>query len=132
MSKTADFKDFLVGAGGTPVSQMIRTTSRTTLSFGANDTSKNFIFNCPGILFAILYEQYDTTNNVTGTVTIVNANSITLFSKSSLADNANSLISVRLGENKDVPLMNETHTCKVTLSGTPGNAGNIYVTIYVV
>lgn len=111
----------------------IQSPGRQLLSFGTSDTSKSFTFGgMPGILFAIIYEQYDTTNNVTGTITITNKAGITLFTKGTLTDGANTIISVRLGESKDVPILDESHTVTVTLSGAPGNAGVVYVTIVIV
>jgi len=114
------------------ITQKIRTTPRMPFVFGAAETAKSYIFTLEGIVLSILYEQYDTTNDATGTVSITNMDAATLFSKASLADATATLISVRLGESLDVPLVNERHTCTVTLSGAPGNAGICYTTIYVV
>ena len=110
-----------------------RSPGRHALAFGASDTSKTFTFKgIPGVLFAILYEQYDTTNNVTGTVAITDANSATLFSKGTLTDGTNTLISVQRGETKDVPFLSSVkYTVTVTLSGAPGNAGSVYVTLFI-
>ena len=111
----------------------LNSPGRKALSFGTSDTSKTFTFKgLTGMLIAIIYEQYDTTSNATGTVAITNKNNVSLFSKSSLADGANTLISVRMAESKDVPILPEQHTVTVTLSEAPGNAGTVYVTLVIV
>ena len=110
-----------------------QTPGRKALSFGTATTSASFTFkSMPGILLAILYEQYDTTANVTGTVAITDSNGVTLFSKGTLTDGANTLISVRMAEAKDVPFLWGEYTVTVTLSGAPTNAGTVYVTIFIV
>ncbi len=110
------------------------TPGRIALSFGTADTTASFTFDdFPGVLLNILYEQYDTTNNATGTVAITDENSKTLFSKATLTDGATTLIHVRLGESKDVAFFpSKKYTCTVTLSGAPGNAGTCYVTLGIV
>ncbi len=110
------------------------TPGRKALAFGTASTTANFTFDdFPGVLLNILYEQYDTSGDRTGTITITDENSVTLFSKASLADNANTLISVRLGESKDVAFFpSKQYTCTVTLSGAAGSAGTIYVTLGIV
>jgi hypothetical protein len=104
------------------------------LAFGASDTSKTFtIKGLRGTLDAILYEQFNSTNNSTGTVAITDPDSNSLFSKSSLADGAATMIQVRLSEGKSVPFDGTNRTLTVTLSGAPGGSGGtIYVTLWVV
>jgi len=119
---------------GLVIAQTIpRTPGRMKLAYDAASTTASFKFKMAGVLFAILYEQYDTTNDVTGTVAITDENSVSLFSKATLADGTNTLISVIQAEALNVPLLlDKTYTCTVTLSGAAGNVGNVYVTLFII
>lgn len=101
---------------------------RATLAFGAGDTALSFTFECNGILFMIVYKQYDTTNNVTGTVAIADQDSQALYSRAALADNATKALFEDGTEHPQIALAG-INTCTVTLSGAPGNAGNVFVTL---
>jgi len=105
-------------------------SGRIPLAFGASDTTKTFsLKGLRGTLQTILYEQYDTTNDVTGTVAITDENSKTLFSKASLTDATATLIQVLTDEAKIVAFEGRNKTLTVTLNGAPGNAGTVYVTL---
>jgi len=109
-------------------------SGRIPLAFGAAETTKTFTLKgLRGTLFSILLEAFDSTNNVTRTVAITDLNSKTLFSKGTLSDATTTLIAVRLGESKDVPMNGLNKTLTVTLSGVPGGSGGTdYVTVWVV
>ena len=103
-----------------------RKRSRTAYSLLTSGTTFDNTFVFEGeVLTRYVLECADTTSNRTRTLSIIDANSITVFTGAAHADNANYSIPC------DVEL-DGTYTFRLTLSGTTGDAGTItdYLTLF--
>lgn len=105
---------------------------KQTLVFGAADTSKSITLQTRGKLISWVMKLPNFTNSVTGTLSVANGNSDTLWADAARADNQSYYYHGAIGGNPPIlPLVGVT-TFTVTLSGVPGGAGgNVELTLYV-
>ena len=90
---------------------------RKSYAIAAAGTTFDATFNLEGeVLTRYILECYDATNAVTRTLSIIDANSITIWSGAAHADAANYSIPV------DIEL-DGTYTFRITLSGAAGGTG---------
>ncbi len=99
-------------------------SDRTAYAIAATGTTYDASFTFGGnVLTRYVLECYDATNAVTRTLSIIDANSITVWSGSAHADASKNSIPV------DVELCG-TYTFRITLSGVAGGTGTDYLTLY--
>lgn len=98
---------------------------RTAYAIAAAGTTFDATFKPEGeVLTRYILECYDATNAVTRTLSIIDANSITIWTGAAHADAANYSIPV------DVDL-DGTYTFRITLSGVAGGTGGTdYLTLF--
>lgn len=100
---------------------MIRKYGPQSLTFpasGGNTQSYSLQANTNGVCLQAIVQMPDFTNSVTGTLSIINGDGVTLLSTSGIPKNATTVISC------NVPLTDqETYTIQLALSGDPGGSG---------
>ena len=102
---------------------------RKSIRYNYLITAAGTTFDKPGVTFdgdiltRYILQCGDTTNDVTRTLSIIDVNSITIYTGAAHADAANYSIPV------DVELCG-TYTFRLTLSGAAGNIVNDYLTLF--
>ena len=98
---------------------------RTSYAIAATGTTFDATFIFEGeVLTRYILECYDSTGDRTRTLSIIDANSVTIFTGAAHADAANYSVPV------DVDL-DGTYTLRITLSGVAGGTGGVdYLTIF--
>lgn len=97
---------------------------RKAIAIAATGTSFTTTITYKGVLTRYLLECFDATNAVTRTLTLVDENSITIFTGAAHADNGNYSVPI------DVEI-DGTYTVTITLSGAAGGSGGTdYITFW--
>jgi hypothetical protein len=100
---------------------------RTAVSIAATGTTfDTTVAKYEGVITRYILEVPNYTNDVTTTLSIIDANSVTIFAGAAHAKNANYSIPV------DVEVDgSQTYTLRLTLSGAAGGTGGTaYITLY--
>ncbi len=111
-----------INAGGTP---SIKRVGRVTVTIAATGTTFNTTYVMSGFLLTryVLELPNYTTGSPTTTLSIIDANSITIFTGAAHAETDNYSIPV------DIEL-DGTYTFRLTLSGESGGATSAYLTLF--
>jgi len=107
----------------------IKKTTARSLTFAAADTTKSFTIEANAWVHSVLVTTPNWANNSTATLTIVNADSKTIYTAAALAESTDHVLQDFVGFGY-LPLSG-TNTFTLTLSGAPGGTGGVAtVTIY--
>jgi len=110
-----------------PVDLKLKKSTRATLACVTATTSKSVTVDMNGFLRFMILELPDFTTAATAIITVVNIDSVTIYTSASLAKNTQHNIVINDGY---IPIQ-KGDTITVTLNAQAGGAHNMYLTYYV-